>query len=209
MTAKGKTQVGPFKVADDMALLIVDIQNDFCPGGALAVPEGDRVVPLMNNYIRIFEAKHAPIVATRDWHPPDHCSFKTLGGIWPPHCVQNTPGSAFHPGLKIPKTAMIISKGMNPKIEAYSGFQHTTLGEWLKSRKVGTVCVGGLATDYCVKSTVLDALKTGFNVVWLADASRGVNVRPEDSERAEKEMIKAGAIKSGLNEFISANRAGD
>lgn len=205
MTAKGKPPVGPIKVAADVALLVVDIQNDFCPGGALAVPAGDRVVPVMNEYIRVFEANHAPIVATRDWHPQDHCSFKPLGGIWPRHCVQNTPGSAFHPGLELPITAMIISKGTDSKIEAYSGFQHTTLGERLRSRKVNTVCVGGLATDYCVKSTVLDALKAGFNAVWLADASRGVNVRPEDSERAEEEMIKAGARKSGLNEFIPSS----
>jgi nicotinamidase/pyrazinamidase len=206
---KRKMQVGPIPLTAGMALLIVDVQNDFCPGGTLGVPDGDRVVPFLNDYIRIFEAERATIVATRDWHPPDHCSFKPLGGIWPPHCVQNTPGSAFHSGLKLPKAATIISKGTNPKIEAYSGFQHTTLGEWLKSRKVDTVCVGGLATDYCVRSTVLDALKAGFNAVWLADASRGVNMRPEDSERAEEEMIKAGARKSRLNEFIPSSRGGD
>jgi nicotinamidase/pyrazinamidase len=190
-----------FPVSSKTALLIVDVQNDFCPGGALAVPDGDRVVPVLNRYIRIFQAKQAPIVATRDWHPDNHSSFKPFGGIWPPHCIRNSPGAEFHPGLKLSKAAMIISKGTDPNIEAYSGFQHTTLGEWLSVHEVETVCVGGLATDYCVKSTVLDALKAGFKTVYLADASRGVNVKAGDSERAEEEMRKAGARKGTLDDF--------
>jgi nicotinamidase/pyrazinamidase len=187
--------------SEKTALIIVDVQNDFCPGGALAVPEGDSVVPVLNRYIGIFQAGDAPIVATRDWHPREHCSFKSFGGIWPPHCIQNTPGAEFHPGLTLPDTVRIISKGGDPKVEAYSGFQHTDLGSWLNSRGVETVCVGGLATDYCVKSTVLDALKAGFITIYLADASRGVNVKPGDTERAEKEMLKAGAGRATLDVF--------
>jgi len=198
-------QNSPLKVSIKTALLIVDLQNDFCPGGALAVPEGDGVVPVLNRYIKIFQSNDAPIVATRDWHPQDHCSFKTFGGIWPPHCIQNTPGAEFHPGLTLPKGVRVISKGADPKVEAYSGFQHTDLEIWLNSRKIETVCVGGLAVDYCVKSTVLDALKAGFKTVYLADASRGVNLKPDDSERAEGEMLKAGARKAALDDFKAAD----
>jgi len=194
-------RTGRPRITSRTALLIVDVQNDFCPGGTLAVPEGDRVVPLLNKYIRIFQAEGAPIVATRDWHPRDHCSFKPFGGIWPPHCVRNTPGAEFHAELKLPKEATIISKGTNPKIEAYSGFQQTALSEWLTTRRVEAVFVGGLATDYCVKSTVLDALKAGFKAVYLADASRGVNVKPTDSEQAEREMQRAGAGRVTLAEI--------
>jgi nicotinamidase/pyrazinamidase len=191
----------PIKVSDKTALIVVDVQNDFCPGGALAVPEGDRVVPILNKYIRIFQAHHAPIVSTRDWHPRDHCSFKPFGGIWPSHCIQDSPGAEFHVGLYLPKAVKVISKGTDSKLEAYSGFQHTNLTEWLRGRKIETVFVGGLATDYCVKSTVLDALKAGFKAIYLADASRGVNVKPNDSEQAEQEMRQAGATKAVLDEI--------
>lgn len=193
----------PFKVSSKTALIIVDVQNDFCPGGALAVPEGDQVVPVLNKYIRIFQAQRAPIVATRDWHPRDHSSFKPSGGIWPPHCIQDTTGAEFHAGLNLPKASKIISKGTDAKLEAYSGFQQTSLTEWLKARKIETVFVGGLATDYCVKSTVLDALKAGFKAIYLADASRGVNVKPKDSEQAEQEMQQAGATRALLTEIES------
>jgi nicotinamidase/pyrazinamidase len=193
MISKKDHRAGEFGVSEKTALIIVDVQNDFCPGGALAVPDGDQVVPVLNRYVRIFQTDRAPIVATRDWHPGNHCSFKSFGGIWPPHCVQNTPGAAFHPGLDFPQTVEVISKGTDPKVEAYSGFQYTALEEWLKLRKVGAVFVGGLATDYCVKSTVLDAIKAGFDTVYLSDASRGVEVKPGDSERAVDDMIKAGA----------------
>jgi nicotinamidase/pyrazinamidase len=201
MPLKKSDQNRPLKVSIKTALLIVDLQNDFCPGGALAVPEGDSVVPVLNRYIRIFQTSDAPIVATRDWHPRDHCSFKSFGGIWPPHCIRNTPGAEFHPDLALPKAVRIVSKGTDPKVEAYSGFQHTDLGIWLNSREVETVCVGGLAVDYCVKNTVLDALKAGFITVYLADASRGVNLKHGDSERAEEEMLKAGAGKATLGDF--------
>lgn len=201
MSSEKKVQSKRLKVSSRTALIIVDVQNDFCPGGSLGVPDGDRAVPVLNNYIRIFQKKQAPIVATRDWHPSNHSSFKSFGGIWPPHCIQNTPGAAFHPGLKLTKETMIISKGTDPTIEAYSGFQQTTLAEWLRTRKVETVFVGGLATDYCVKSTVLDALNADFKTVYLADASRGVNVSPEDSKHAEETMRKAGAGKATLDNF--------
>ena len=201
MSSAKKTRTALSRISSRTALLIVDVQNDFCPGGALAVPEGDRVVPVLNDYIRMFHAGRAPIVATRDWHPANHSSFKPFGGIWPPHCVQETPGARLHAGLKLPKEAAVISKGTDPKIEAYSGFQHTSLGEWLRSRSVETVYIGGLATDYCVKSTVLDAVKAGFKAVYLSDASRGVNLKPDDSRRAEEEMLKAGAGKTTLADF--------
>lgn len=201
MSSAKSIQANPLNVSGATALIIVDVQNDFCPGGALAVPGGDQVVPVLNGYIRIFQSGRSAIVATRDWHPDNHCSFNSFGGTWPPHCIRNTPGAEFHPGLKLPKEAMIISKGTDPKTEAYSGFQQTTLGAWLHFRKVETVFVGGLATDYCVKSTVLDALKAGFAAVYLPDASRGVNVKPEDSKRAEEEMLKAGAKKATRVDF--------
>ena len=205
MPSAKKTQTERIKVSDKTALIIVDVQNDFCPGGALAVPDGDRVVPVLNKYVRIFQAHHGPIVATRDWHPRNHCSFKPFGGIWPPHCIQDSPGGKFHVGLNLPKESEIVSKGTNVKVEAYSGFQQTSLAEWLRMRKVETVFVGGLATDYCVKSTVLDALKAGFKAIYLSDASRGVNLKPKDSEQAEQEMLQAGATKAVLDEVEPEN----
>ena len=182
------------------ALIVVDVQNDFCPGGALPVPRGDDVVPVLNRYIETFSAARAPVVATRDWHPVNHTSFKPYGGIWPIHCVQNTPGAEFHPKLSLPKTVSIISKGTDPKIEAYSGFQGTDLTNILKKWGVETVWVGGLATDYCVKSTALDAVQAGFEVVFLEDASRGVDLSPGDSQRAQEEMRKVGARATRLTE---------
>jgi len=201
MNSKDKIRNNGFKVTNKTALILVDVQNDFCPGGALAVPNGDRVVPVLNHYIALFQSGKAPIVATQDWHPPDHCSFKPFGGNWPPHCVQNSRGAAFFPSLKLPKTVKIIRKGTHPKIEAYSGFQHTELAEWLESRKVETVFVGGLATDYCVLSTVLDATKAGFKTVFLSDGSRGVEVKPGDTQRAVDEMVKAGARVTAFEEL--------
>ncbi|MBI3802636.1 MAG: nicotinamidase [Nitrospirae bacterium] len=175
------------------ALILVDVQNDFCPGGALPVPEGDRVVPVLNDYVRFFINAGAPIYATRDWHPPEHLSFKPQGGIWPPHCVQGTPGAEFHPALALPDQAAIVSKGSDPKEEAYSGFQGTGLAERLKRQGIRRLFIGGLATDYCVKNTVLDSLGAGFETVLLRDASRGVEGAPGDTEKALAEMEEAGA----------------
>jgi len=179
------------------ALVVVDIQNDFCPGGALAVAGGDKVVPVLNKYIEKFRKAGAPIIFTRDWHPPDHSSFKEQGGPWPPHCVQNSEGAKFHADLNVPPEGEIVSKA-DKKDEAYSFFQGTDLATKLHQRGIKRLLVGGLATDYCVKETVLDGLKYGFEVFHLDDASRGVNVNPDDSERALHEMVAAGAKRISL-----------
>ncbi len=186
------------KMSKLSALIVVDVQNDFCPGGSLAVPEGDRVVPVMNRYIEIFANKNIPVIATRDWHPPDTPHFEAYGGIWPVHCVQGTEGAEFHPLLKIPEGAVIVSKGDDPQSEGYSAFEaHTDDGKPLLEllRELGTVrlFIGGLATDYCVKETVLAGIKAGFEVYFLYDAIRGVNLSSGDSDKAISEMLIAKA----------------
>jgi len=186
---------------DKDALIIVDVQKDFCRGGALPVPEGEKIVPVLNRYIEKFSEAGALIVATRDWHPSNHISFKKYGGTWPPHCVQETPGADFHPNLKLPKEAKIVSKATSADKEAYSGFDGTDLERKLKKTGIRRVFVGGLATDYCVKSTVLDALSLGFEAVLLLDAIKGVDVNPGDSERAIREMLEKGAKKGLLSDF--------
>jgi len=183
-------------------LVIVDVQRDFCPGGALPVPGGDAVVQVLNEYIEIFKKVRAPIYATRDWHPRNHISFKERGGKWPAHCVRNTEGAKFHPNLDLPVEAAIISKATDPDEEAYSGFEGTTLKEKLESKGVTRVFIGGLATDYCVKSTVLDAVRLGFETVLLEDAIRGVDSKRGDSEKAVNEMVSAGARKGSLQDFL-------
>ena len=177
------------------ALVVVDVQNDFLPGGSLAVPGGDEVVPVLNRYLAAFARRGLPIFATRDWHPPNHCSFQPHGGPWPPHCVQGTPGAAFATALELPTSTVLITlKGTQPEKDAYSGFDGTDLDARLRAQGVGRLFVGGLATDYCVLCTVEDGLKIGYAVVLLQDAIRAVNVRPGDGERAEAEMIRLGAI---------------
>lgn len=176
------------------ALIIVDVQKDFCPGGALAVPQGDEVVPVLNNYIEIFKNHGGLVIATRDWHPEDHSSFSEHGGIWPPHCIQNTRGAEFHDELKLPKDVIVISKADQPDKEAYSGFDGTNLEKVLRGHGIQRVFVGGLATDYCVKATVLDALRLNFFTFLLLDATRGVNINPDDSERAVIDMLDKGAV---------------
>lgn len=180
-------------VDEESALIVVDIQNDFTPGGALPVKGGDEVIGPMNAYIRLFKKKGRPIIFTRDWHPPNHVSFKDRGGPWPPHCVQGTKGAEFHPALKLPDDAVIISKGFDPEKEAYSGFAGTNLSEVLKAMRIRKLFIGGLATDYCVKNTVIDALNEGFFVYFLSDASKGVDVSVGDSEKAMEEMVLSGA----------------
>lgn len=187
-----------FKVNEKDALIIVDVQRDFCPGGALPVPEGDQVVPVLNEYIKMFRRAGAEIYATRDWHPPNHSSFKAYGGIWPPHCIRGSEGAQFYPYLILPEEVKIISKATDPSKEAYSGFEGTKLEEELGKKGVKRVFVGGLATDYCVKSTVFDALQLGFETILLVDAICGVNLKPDDSEKAIVEMIKKGAKKANL-----------
>ena len=183
------------------ALIIVDVQRDFCSGGALPVPEGERIIPVLNKYIEKFSKAGGLIVATRDWHPPNHISFKNYGGTWPPHCIQGTPGADFHPDLKLPKESKIVSKASQADKEAYSGFDGTDLERELRDAGIRRVFVGGLATDYCVKSTVLDALNLSFETVLLLDAIKGVDVNPGDSERAIKEMLESGAKKASLSDF--------
>ena len=176
-------------VSPSDALIVVDLQVDFCPGGALAVPEGDRVVEPVN---RLLAAPGWFRVATRDWHPPDHVSFRARGGIWPPHCVQGTPGAEFHPGMDAAKADLVVSKGDRPGEEAYSGFQGTALRDELRRRGVQRLFVCGLATDYCVLNTALDGRKAGFEVIVLEDAVRAVDVQPGDGARALDEMREAG-----------------
>jgi nicotinamidase/pyrazinamidase len=176
------------------ALLIVDVQNDFLPGGRLAVSDGDAVVPVLNRYIAEARTKGVPVFASRDWHPRNHCSFRARGGPWPVHCVANTPGAAFAPGLELPRDAVIVSKAMREDADAYSSFEGTDLVAQLRKLGVKHLLVGGLATDYCVLNTVLDALKSGFEVQLLEDAIRAVNVKPGDGERAERQMKQAGAM---------------
>jgi nicotinamidase/pyrazinamidase len=191
-----------FSVDKTDALIIVDVQRDFCPGGALPVPEGDQVVPFLNDYIKLFKKAKASILATRDWHPPNHISFKAQGGPWPPHCVQNTTGAKFHPDLKLPKHTTVISKAMNPQKENYSGFEGAEPANTLQKQGITRVFVGGLATDYCVKNTVLDALKRGFEAVLLLDAVAGINAEPDDAEKAINKMIENGAEQATLADFI-------
>ena len=192
---------GKVELGKGDALVIVDVQRDFLPGGALAVPRGDEVVPVLNGYIRLFRDKGLPIIATRDWHPPNHCSFKEQGGPWPPHCVQDTPGAQFAPGLELPRDVIIISKATRPQEEAYSGFEGTDMDEKLKALGVKRLFVGGLATDYCVLSTVKDALKLGYRVYLLLDAIKAVDVNPGDGERAIEEMKSLGAIPITLEDL--------
>jgi nicotinamidase/pyrazinamidase len=183
------------------ALIVTDIQKDFLPGGALPVPEGDEVIPVLNDYINLFTSAKAKVFATRDWHPPNHISFKPFGGPWPIHCLQNSEGAKFHSDLKLPKDVTVISKATDLQREAYSSFDGTTLENQLKEIGVTRVFVGGLATDYCVKETVLDGLKAGFNMVLLSDAVRGINVKPDDSKKAVEEMQDEGAGTVTLEDF--------
>jgi nicotinamidase/pyrazinamidase len=175
------------------ALIIVDVQNDFLPGGSLAVPAGDQVVPPLNDLIEKAGRKNLPVFATRDWHPENHSSFQANGGTWPPHCVRETPGAEFSPDLRLPADVTVISKATAVEQDAYSGFEGTDLHDRLQKLGVTRLFIGGLATDYCVLNTVKDALKHGYQVFWLKDASRAVNVNPGDGRKAADEMIRLGA----------------
>ncbi|HYR84643.1 MAG TPA: nicotinamidase [Terriglobia bacterium] len=176
------------------ALLIVDVQNDFCPGGALAVPEGDKVVPALNEWIREAGLRGVPVFASRDWHPADHISFTQRGGPWPPHCIQETPGAAFHPDLALPPNAQIISKATSPDQDSYSAFGGTDLAQRLRSAHVKRVWIGGLAQDYCVRATALDSISQGFEVHLIVNATRAVNVDSGDGRQALEEIRRAGGI---------------
>ena len=175
------------------ALIVVDLQRDFLPGGALGVPAGDEVVAPINRMIEAFEQANLPVFYSRDWHPAGHCSFQEQGGPWPPHCVAGTKGAGFAPELRVLPNAIVISKATTPEHDAYSAFQGTTLGAQLGAIGVKRVFVGGLATDYCVKATVLDARRHGFEVEVLNDAVRAVELEPGDGQRALQEMQESGA----------------
>ena len=185
------------------ALIIVDVQKDFLPGGALAVPRGDEVVPVLNSYITLFEEQGLPIIATRDWHPPNHCSFAAQGGLWPSHCVVGTPGARFAPSLALPRDIMVISKDTEKQQNTYSGFEGADLAEYLQSLGSQRLFIGGLATDYCVLNTVRDALELDFAVCLLTDAIRAVNVKPDDGPRAEEEMQRFGAVPVTLEQIAA------
>lgn len=176
------------------ALIMVDVQLDFLPGGSLAVPRGDEVVPALNRYIAVFRGLTLPVVATRDWHPPDHCSFRAQGGPWPPHCVAGSAGAHFATLLDLPCEAHIVSKATSRDRDAYSGFEGTGLDDWLRRAGASRVFVGGLATDYCVLNTVRDALRFGYATFLLLDAVRAVDVAAGDGARAIDEMRRLGAM---------------
>jgi len=176
------------------ALVVVDVQNDFLPGGSLAVPAGDEVVPVLNRYIARFVRAGLPVLETRDWHPPNHCSFRERGGPWPPHCVQESAGARFASTLELPASTVVVSKDTLPEQSTYSGFEGGDLDERLRDVGVTRVFVGGLATDYCVFHTVKDALARGYAVVLLAEAIRAVEREPGDGRKAEAETIRLGAV---------------
>ncbi|HEY8223876.1 MAG TPA: bifunctional nicotinamidase/pyrazinamidase [Pyrinomonadaceae bacterium] len=174
------------------ALIVVDVQNDFCPGGALAVAHGDEVVAPLNKLIDQFLQAGDPVYESRDWHPAKTKHFAKYGGTWPVHCVQNTKGAEFHPHLRDNPKIEVISKGLGDK-DCYSAFDETDLAPKLRAQGVEEVWVGGLATDYCVKNTVLDALKSGFEVKAVENAMRAVDLNPGDGAKAIEEMREAGA----------------
>jgi nicotinamidase/pyrazinamidase len=195
------------------ALLVVDVQNDFCAGGALAVPDGDAVIPVINRVARAMALRGAPVFASRDWHPRDSRHFVTGGGAWPVHCVAGTPGAQFHPGLNLPDDAHLVTKGDAPAADGYSAFDGRletgdSLETALRARGVRRLIVAGLATDYCVKHSALDARRKGFAVVVLADAVRGVEVAAGDTARALDELASAGVTFASSSELAGDARRG-
>ena len=174
------------------ALLVVDVQNDFCSGGSLEVPGGDEVITVLNRWTRKAQETRTPTFFTRDWHPANHISFKARGGPWPPHCVQNTPGAEFHPNLLVPDTAVVISKGDCPEKECYSALGVPRLAHDLKKEEIRRLWIGGLTLDYCVVETALDARKLGLEVHVLREATRAVNANAGDEGRAIERMVAAG-----------------
>jgi nicotinamidase/pyrazinamidase len=186
------------------ALLITDIQKDFLPGGELPIDSGDEIIPVLNDYIKRFDAAKAHVLASRDWHPLNHVSFTTQGGRWPPHCIQETAGAKFSPDLKLPEHTIVISKATNPEKEAYSAFDGTSLAHELRTLCIKRLFVGGLATDYCVLNTVLDACQLGFETIVLMDATLGINAEPGDVDRAIETMLKNGAQQATVDDFLDA-----
>ena len=185
-----------FQVGD--GLLLVDPQNDFCPGGSLAVADGDAVIPVLNVWVSAAQRAGVPIFVSRDWHPPKTTHFKEYGGVWPPHCVMDTRGAEFHPDLRLTSDAVVVSKGMGETEDAYSAFaarddSNILLGALLKARNVNHLYIAGLATDYCVKNSALDALNRDFGVTLVPEGMRAVNLKPTDGEQALAEMRARGA----------------
>jgi len=186
----------PLYVGD--ALLIVDVQNDFLPAGALGVKGGDEIIPVLRGYMDRFQSRGLPIFLSRDCHPLNHCSFREQGGPWPIHCVAGSTGALPPPSLPIPETAHIIHKATLPDKEAYSAFQDTPLHKLLQTGGIARLFIGGLATDYCVLNTVRDARALGYRVCLLTDAIKAVNVAWEDGRKAEETMVRLGAIPTRL-----------
>jgi nicotinamidase/pyrazinamidase len=181
------------------ALLVVDVQRDFCPGGALAAPTGDQILPALNQHIVEARKRGVPVYASRDWHPAVTTHFKPYGGEWPPHCVQGTEGAQFHQALQLPPDTIVISKGDRSDEAGYSAFEGRTptgqpLLDDLRERHIDTVYVAGLTAEYCVKQTALDAVKAGLDVVVLKNAVGGLDMQPGDADRALAEMKAAGAV---------------
>jgi nicotinamidase/pyrazinamidase len=185
------------------ALLIIDFQNDFTPGGALAVEEGDEIAEPIRRLAPEFDV----IAATRDWHPPDHASFETQGGPWPVHCVQGTRGAELHPGMDNIDVDFIVDVGREREDQGYSGFEKSDLAEQLRERGVEKVAVCGLATDYCVRASAIDARREGFDVTLVEDAVRAVDLEPGDGARAIEEMRQAGAKVATSEEVLAAARS--
>lgn len=192
----------PWKIERSDALIIVDVQNDFLPGGSLAVPYGDKVVEPLNAYVDRFVTQGRSVYASRDWHPAGHCSFAAQGGEWPTHCLAHTHGAAFAAALRLPNGVEIISKAIHLKQDAYSAFEGTGLAEKLRAASIQRLFIGGLATDYCVLNTVKDALAERFTVHLLIDAIRAVNKRPRDGKKALDEMLELGASPVTLEGFL-------
>lgn len=189
-----KIQLIKVQLTDGDALVVVDMQNDFMPGGSLAVPKGDDVIPVMNDYIHRFQFRNLTVFASRDWHPANHQSFSGQGGPWPPHCIAGSNGAEFHPELNLSDTVLIISKGNHPEEPGYSVFSNPEFKDILHDRQIKRLFVGGVATDYCVLNCVSDALENGFKVFLLVDAIRAVNVSAENGKTAVDTMIAKGAI---------------
>lgn len=184
----------------DDALLVIDMQVDFLPGGALGVAAGHEVIAPINHLIELYRGQGLPVFASRDWHPDNHCSFAEQGGPWPPHCIANTPGAEFSAELALPDDAVIISKADTAGVDAYSAFSGTTLAARLRARGVNRVTVCGLATDYCVLNTVTDALEEGFATIIVPEAMRAVDVEAGDGRRALDRMVARGAVPVRLGE---------
>ena len=185
---------GRVEITEHDGLLVIDVQNDFLPGGALAVPDGDAVIEPLNRCLALFTARNLPVFASRDWHPADHCSFIAQGGSWPVHCLAGSQGARFAAALALPEQAVIISKAATKERDSYSAFGETGLDGLCRQKGISRLLVGGLATDYCVKKSVLDALGLGYEVMVIREAIRAVDLRPGDGSRAAEEMRGAGAV---------------